>query len=149
MGREWREAARRDGSNDGLGAAVMIFWAALVALSLISAIVVSCADGASKDKASATNTDAYGGGCAAGVHIWKSCLHCNKFPRHTLAREDPMTIAIIISEYFVVHSLKDRAFPVELYELLLLLKVSRNYLSLKSKLSRRKPHSTGTAKLDK
>ncbi|KAK2981477.1 hypothetical protein RJ640_021918 [Escallonia rubra] len=65
MGREWREAARRDGSNDGLGAAVMIFWAALVALSLISAIVLSCADGASKDKA--TNTDAYGGGCAAGL----------------------------------------------------------------------------------
>ncbi|KAK3031577.1 hypothetical protein RJ639_036376 [Escallonia herrerae] len=66
MGREWREAARRDGSNDGLGAAVMIFWAALVALSLISAVVLSCADGASKDKASATNTDAYGGGCTAG-----------------------------------------------------------------------------------
>ncbi|KAJ9676936.1 hypothetical protein PVL29_022100 [Vitis rotundifolia] len=53
------------GGSDGLGGACLVFWLALVALSLISAVIFSCADGASKDKASASDTGVYGAGCTA------------------------------------------------------------------------------------
>ncbi|KAF3431925.1 hypothetical protein FNV43_RR26661 [Rhamnella rubrinervis] len=49
------------------GGAVLVLWAALISVALIWAIIFSCADGASKDKASATH-DTYGstcGGCGA------------------------------------------------------------------------------------
>lgn len=48
------------------GAVVFLLWAVLVTLSIISAVVFSCAGGASKDKASTTNADAaYASNCAA------------------------------------------------------------------------------------
>ncbi|GMP83466.1 hypothetical protein CsSME_00037366 [Camellia sinensis var. sinensis] len=48
------------------GSGVLILWVALVSLILISAIIFSCADGASKDKTSAAQADNYGAGCGAG-----------------------------------------------------------------------------------
>ncbi|XVE75234.1 hypothetical protein DITRI_Ditri12bG0079300 [Diplodiscus trichospermus] len=69
MVRLWKELARTDGggsSQDLCSSVVFIFWAALAALFLITAIMFSCAGGASKDKASATHTDTYGSTCAAG-----------------------------------------------------------------------------------
>ncbi|XVF02224.1 hypothetical protein REPUB_Repub04eG0157200 [Reevesia pubescens] len=68
MVRQWKEVARAaaGGSNQDLSSVVFIFWAALTVLSLITAIMFSCAGGASKDKASATHADAYGSTCAAG-----------------------------------------------------------------------------------
>ncbi|WRX15492.1 hypothetical protein QQP08_007979 [Theobroma cacao] len=68
MVRLWKEVVRTDGgvSSQDLSSMVFFFWAALAALSLITAIMLSCAGGASKDKASATHTDAYGSTCAAG-----------------------------------------------------------------------------------
>ena len=47
----------------------LVFWAVLVTMSIISAIVFSCADGISKEKSATTTTDTdlYGGSaCAAG-----------------------------------------------------------------------------------
>lgn len=52
-----------DGGDDGLVGACLVLWLALVALSLISAVIFSCADGASKDKTS--DTGVYGAGCTA------------------------------------------------------------------------------------
>ncbi len=71
MVREWtKEVARGDGgiggNGESLSSAVFIFWGALVMLSLVSAIIFSCGDGASKDKTSATHTDGYGAAFAAG-----------------------------------------------------------------------------------
>jgi len=40
--------------------------AVLLTLCLLSAIVFSCADGASKNKSSEADSAIYGGGCAAG-----------------------------------------------------------------------------------
>ncbi|KAJ9140790.1 hypothetical protein P3X46_031394 [Hevea brasiliensis] len=40
--------------------------AALITLSILTAIIFSCAQGASKDKASAAHTDTYGATCLAG-----------------------------------------------------------------------------------
>ncbi|KAG2709418.1 hypothetical protein I3760_05G238300 [Carya illinoinensis] len=70
MVREWKEAARGDGGRNAeslrSSSAVLIFWGALVMLSLITAIIFACADGASKEKDSATPTDTNGTVCAAG-----------------------------------------------------------------------------------
>lgn len=68
MGREWKEVVRGDGGGNGesLSGVVFIFWVALVMLSLITASIFACADGASKEKDSATHTDTYGTACAAG-----------------------------------------------------------------------------------
>ncbi|KAG2700849.1 hypothetical protein I3760_06G016700 [Carya illinoinensis] len=70
MVRELKEAVRGDGSsniNESLSSAVsMIFWVLLAMLSLITATIFACADGASKDKASATQNDTYRTACAAG-----------------------------------------------------------------------------------
>ncbi|KAL4348675.1 hypothetical protein GQ457_17G013170 [Hibiscus cannabinus] len=52
-------------SSEDFSSVFLVLWAALVALSLITAIVFSCAGGASKDKASTTH-DTYGSACAAG-----------------------------------------------------------------------------------
>lgn len=71
MVRVWKEMEIRDGSGfEGQISAVCILWVALLTLTLISAIIFSCGDGVSKDKASATHTDAYTdsytAGCGAG-----------------------------------------------------------------------------------
>lgn len=69
MVREWKAAVRGDGSsnNESLSSAVlMVIWVGLAMLSLITAIIVACGDGASKDKASSTQNDTYGTACAAG-----------------------------------------------------------------------------------
>ena len=63
MVRQLKEMARTDGGGSSV---VFIFWAALAALFLITAIMFSCSGGASKDKVPATHTDAYGSTCAAG-----------------------------------------------------------------------------------
>ncbi|KAK9276063.1 hypothetical protein L1049_006345 [Liquidambar formosana] len=71
MVREWKlEVASGYGGSgsESLGNGIFILWVGLITLSLISAIIFSCADGASRDKASATQTDTYGtncGGCGA------------------------------------------------------------------------------------
>uniref|UniRef100_A0A7N2KLP8 Transmembrane protein n=1 Tax=Quercus lobata TaxID=97700 RepID=A0A7N2KLP8_QUELO len=65
----WREVVPRDASGNGESLSsevVFIIWGVLVMLSLITAAIFSCADGASKDKTSATHNDAYGAACAAG-----------------------------------------------------------------------------------
>jgi len=56
MVREWMEVVWRDGGDNGdrLSTVVFIFWGALVMLSLVSSIIFAYADGASKDKTSAT-----------------------------------------------------------------------------------------------
>lgn len=66
MVRELKEVSSWYGGSineGGLGTLILFLWVALVSLSLISVIMLSCADGASKDK---TSTDTYGTGCAAG-----------------------------------------------------------------------------------
>ncbi|KAL4384141.1 hypothetical protein GQ457_15G003270 [Hibiscus cannabinus] len=68
MARLWEQGVRVvDGGasatrTEGFSGGFFMFWAALVALSLVTAILFSCAGGASKDKPS----DTYGSTCAAG-----------------------------------------------------------------------------------
>ncbi|XVF09545.1 hypothetical protein REPUB_Repub07fG0103400 [Reevesia pubescens] len=64
MARELKIITDQDGG--GIGGAFLVFWAALLTLSLISAIIFSCADGVSKNKTTSGDTNFYGGGCAAG-----------------------------------------------------------------------------------
>ena len=64
MVRELKVIIDQDGSV--IGGVFLVFWAALLIVSLISAIIFSCADGVSKDKTTSGDTDFYGGGCAAG-----------------------------------------------------------------------------------
>ena len=67
MVRELRVIIDQDESGSGgIGGVFLVFWAALLIVSLISAIIFSCADGVSKDKTTSGDTDFYGGGCAAG-----------------------------------------------------------------------------------
>ncbi|GMP33005.1 hypothetical protein CsSME_00006515 [Camellia sinensis var. sinensis] len=64
MVREWKEVIAGDGG--GGGGACLVFWVVLVTFSLISVLIFSCADGASRDKTSAADSSVYGGGCEAG-----------------------------------------------------------------------------------
>lgn len=66
MVREWKEWANHDGgAHQGFSNAAFLLWVVLITLSLMSAIIFSCSDGASKDKTS-TQTDGYNGtGCTA------------------------------------------------------------------------------------
>ncbi|KAK6931547.1 Myc-type, basic helix-loop-helix (bHLH) domain [Dillenia turbinata] len=66
MVREWEEAVRigRE-DHDELRKVVIVLWVALIMVSLISAIIFSCADGMPKDKAASNHADIYGAGCAA------------------------------------------------------------------------------------
>ncbi|KAL9453293.1 hypothetical protein AB3S75_008988 [Citrus x aurantiifolia] len=69
MVREYLREITTRGDGGGSSAVVLLIWAALVSLSVISAIVFSCAGGggASKDKDSGTHADTYGGStCVAG-----------------------------------------------------------------------------------
>ena len=65
--RPWKGVVTGGGGGVGDGSlgggACLVLWLALVALSLISAVIFSCADGASKDK---TSDGVYGAGCSAG-----------------------------------------------------------------------------------
>ncbi|XVF50544.1 hypothetical protein PTKIN_Ptkin04bG0109700 [Pterospermum kingtungense] len=66
MVREVKVISDEDGGGyGGIGVTFLVFLAALLTLSLISAIIFSCADGVSKDKTTSGDTNYYGGGCAA------------------------------------------------------------------------------------
>ncbi|KAJ7943106.1 putative Transmembrane protein [Quillaja saponaria] len=68
MVREWKEMGLKGyegGFSEGLSSVVFVFWAALVFVFVFAGIIFSCADGATKDKASAANHDTYGSTCAA------------------------------------------------------------------------------------
>lgn len=63
MVREWKGEIDWDGVG---GSIIIAMWGILVIFCLISAIIFSCADGASRDKAAAADSTAtYAGGCAA------------------------------------------------------------------------------------
>lgn len=72
MARLWRDVAGLDGGSGsggsgGGGGGLLVFWLGmLVTFCILSTIIFSCADGASKDKSSPADTANYGGGCAAG-----------------------------------------------------------------------------------
>lgn len=56
-----------EGAANGLARACVFILAALLSLSLLSAIIFACAEGASKEKtSSADNSNFYGAGCTAG-----------------------------------------------------------------------------------
>lgn len=60
-------SAQYGGGNGGIGVIFLVFWAALLTLSLILAIILSCADGVSKDKTTTSGDTSFcGGECAAG-----------------------------------------------------------------------------------
>lgn len=62
----WKELAG-EGGGERLSGLVLVLWGALVSMALIWAVVLACADGASKEKSSAGQTDNYGGtACGAG-----------------------------------------------------------------------------------
>lgn len=66
MAREWRSDGTWNGYGGGI---VLILWAALLSTSLLLAVLVSCADGATRDKDSTTYTTAAaacGAGCGGG-----------------------------------------------------------------------------------
>ncbi|PIA33415.1 hypothetical protein AQUCO_04100088v1 [Aquilegia coerulea] len=67
MVRQWKdEVFGYEGANIGGGDVILLIWAIMITFSLISFIIFSCSDGASKDKtSSATDTHVYGSGCAA------------------------------------------------------------------------------------
>ncbi|KAF8032205.1 hypothetical protein BT93_D1199 [Corymbia citriodora subsp. variegata] len=67
MVRDWKEVATRVHGGEALSGAVLVFTAFLLSLALFVVVMFMCADGMSKDKASApTHTDTYGSTCAAG-----------------------------------------------------------------------------------
>ena len=68
MVRQWR------GGDSGDGGAILALWAVLVSLVLITAVVFSCAGGASGDKTSAADSyggAACGGACGGGCGGWR------------------------------------------------------------------------------
>lgn len=67
MARLMREIGSENGSFGLAGGDIyLLFWAALVTLSIISTIIFSCSDGMSKERNSTADVELYGGGCAAG-----------------------------------------------------------------------------------
>nr|DAD31875.1 TPA_asm: hypothetical protein HUJ06_010726 [Nelumbo nucifera] len=70
MARQWKEMVVvlgvGDGRNGGVGFPGVLFLVILATLSLISVVIFSCADGASKDRTAAAESNVYSGGCAAG-----------------------------------------------------------------------------------
>ncbi|KAG6752907.1 hypothetical protein POTOM_042948 [Populus tomentosa] len=67
MVRPLKEVLAVDRSGGGVdGSCLVLLWAVLLTLCLLSAIVVSCAEGVSKDKTSENDSTLYGGGCGAG-----------------------------------------------------------------------------------
>ncbi|KAF5734533.1 hypothetical protein HS088_TW15G00025 [Tripterygium wilfordii] len=63
MVRQWRERVIGGGE---VGNACLVFWVFLLSLGVFSIIIFSCAQGGTKDKSSAADSDVYGAGCAAG-----------------------------------------------------------------------------------
>ncbi|KAK6921699.1 hypothetical protein RJ641_012206 [Dillenia turbinata] len=67
MVREWEEAVRLGREDhEVLSKVVIVLWVAIIMVSLVSAIIFSCADGMPKEKAASHHADTYGAGCAAG-----------------------------------------------------------------------------------
>ncbi|PSR84707.1 Membrane protein insertion efficiency factor like [Actinidia chinensis var. chinensis] len=69
MAREWKEVITGNGGGDGGGRSdvCLVVWVVLFTFTMISILIFSCADGASRDKASAEDSShVYGSGCAAG-----------------------------------------------------------------------------------
>lgn len=70
MVKAWIELANLEGGKhsssnfEGLGSILLVLWAVVVSLCFVSAIILSCADGASREKD--TNTETYAAGCGAG-----------------------------------------------------------------------------------
>lgn len=81
--------ADRGATTEDLSSAVLMFWAVLAALSLVTAIIFSCAGGASKEKASATHADTYGStcgaGCGAGCGGWAILFFSNQHQRERVS----------------------------------------------------------------
>lgn len=49
---------------EGLGSILLVLWAVVVSICFVSAVILSCADGSSREKD--TNTETYAAGCGAG-----------------------------------------------------------------------------------
>lgn len=60
MVREWKEVVEGHGSSGGF-----LLWGVVVTLSLMLAVLFSCAEGASSKDRTSTADAAYGGGCGA------------------------------------------------------------------------------------
>ncbi|KAI6677089.1 hypothetical protein NL676_037885 [Syzygium grande] len=66
MVREWKEAIAGGYGGEASSGAVFVVMAFLLSLALLIVVVFMCADGMSKDKASASaHTDTYRSTCAA------------------------------------------------------------------------------------
>lgn len=69
MVRGWTEVAHSQGGTgsgtEGIGSTLLVFWVAILSICVISTIIFSCADGASRDKD--PHTDTYAAGCAAAA----------------------------------------------------------------------------------
>ncbi|KAJ6387273.1 hypothetical protein OIU78_017063 [Salix suchowensis] len=65
MARPLKEVITVDGGGGVDGSCLVLLWAVLLTLCLLSAIIFSCADGLSKGKTSEADSTLYGGGCAA------------------------------------------------------------------------------------
>lgn len=69
MVRQWKEATTVGGDGDGISYSclMLVLWVGLLTLSIVSAIIFSCAQGMSKENKSAeVDETLYGGGCGAG-----------------------------------------------------------------------------------
>ncbi|KAI3779001.1 hypothetical protein L2E82_08416 [Cichorium intybus] len=71
MAREWKLLAEEGGGGNIYGGfqnhAIIVFWVALLTFSIITTLIFSCADGASKHNAHPENhAAACGGGCGGG-----------------------------------------------------------------------------------
>lgn len=66
MVRELREVKIVDANLGFFSNSYTILWMVLVTFCIISTIIFSCADGASKEKTSAADQEPYGAGCSAG-----------------------------------------------------------------------------------
>ncbi|WOH07672.1 hypothetical protein DCAR_0727105 [Daucus carota subsp. sativus] len=71
MVRAWIHVANLQGGRassntnfQGLGSLLLLLWALVVSICFISAVILSCADGASREKDASNET--YAAGCGAG-----------------------------------------------------------------------------------
>ncbi|KAJ9187263.1 hypothetical protein P3X46_002740 [Hevea brasiliensis] len=69
MVRLLKEATTLGGGSDGIssGCVVLVLWLGLLTLSILSAMIFSCAEGVPKENKSAeVDATLYGGGCGGG-----------------------------------------------------------------------------------